>query len=241
MLNKLSGDAGSDMRILRKHHAVARRLAVDILSGRRAPGDTLPGEIEFSEQLAVSRTAYREAIRILVAKGLVESRPKFGTRVRPRANWNLLDPEILRWMFEGEPTEAFIRQLFELRMIIEPAAAALAAERRTGRHLAAMGHALELMAAFGLGEARGRDADQLFHHTVLEAAQNEPLLVLSSSIASVITWTTSFKQRHRKLPRDPIPEHQRVFDAIADGDCGAARNAMVELVQLALEDTRQSL
>lgn len=228
-------------RAARKHGTIARRLGVDILSGHYQPGDTLPGEIEFSEHLSVSRTAYREAIRILVAKGLVESRPKFGTRVTPRGMWNLLDPDILRWMFESEPTEVFIRQLFELRMIIEPAAAALAAERRTGRHLATMGHALETMARTGLSDAQGQDADQNFHRTILEAADNEPLMVLSSSIAAVITWTTSFKQRHRKLPRDPVPEHRQVYEAIADGDPDKARTTMVELIRLALEDTRQSL
>lgn len=228
-------------RVVRKHGTIARRLGIDILMGRYLPGDTLPGEVEFSEQLLVSRTAYREAIRILVAKGLVESRPKFGTRVTSRGNWNLLDPEILRWMFEGEPTEQFIRELFELRMIIEPAAAALAAERRSGLHLATMGHALEVMARLQLSDPEGRAADQAFHRTVLAATANEPLMVLSSSIAAVIAWTTSFKQRHRELPRDPLPEHRRVYEAIANGDADLARAAMVDLIRLALEDTRQSL
>jgi DNA-binding FadR family transcriptional regulator len=229
------------VRPVRKHSAIARQLGVDILSGQYAPGDTLPGEVEFSERLAVSRTAYREAIRILVAKGLVESRPKFGTRVTQRSSWNLLDPDILRWMFESEPTEQFIRQLFELRMIIEPAAAALAADRRTGRHLAMMGHALETMAQRGLADPVGREADQTFHHTVLDAADNEPLVVLSSSIAAAITWTTAFKQRNRTLPRDPVPDHRAVYEAIADGDPDTARMAMTDLIRLALEDTRGSL
>jgi DNA-binding FadR family transcriptional regulator len=229
------------VRPVRKHSAIARQLGVDILSGQYAPGDTLPGEVEFSERLAVSRTAYREAIRILVAKGLVESRPKFGTRVTQRSSWNLLDPDILRWMFESEPTEQFIRQLFELRMIIEPAAAGLAADRRTGRHLAMMGHALETMAQRGLADPVGREADQTFHHTVLDAADNEPLVVLSSSIAAAITWTTAFKQRNRTLPRDPVPDHRAVYEAIADGDPDTARMAMTDLIRLALEDTRGSL
>lgn len=236
-----AGKADRAPRATRKHETIAHRLGADILAERYRPGDTLPGEIEFSEHLSVSRTAYREAIRILIAKGLVESRPKFGTRVTQRATWNLLDPDILRWMFESEPTEAFIRQLFELRMIIEPAAAMLAAERRTGRHLATMGHALETMDRLGLTDSAGQQADQRFHHTIMEATGNEPLMVLSSSIAAVITWTTSFKQRHRKLPRDPVPEHRQVYEAIADGDPDKARATMTELIRLALEDTRQSL
>ncbi|MFX7988724.1 GntR family transcriptional regulator, partial [Acinetobacter baumannii] len=92
-------------------------------SGMRKPGDVFGGEIEASEALGVSRTAYREAIRILAAKGLVESRPKAGTRVTPRSRWNMLDVDVLAWTFEGEPDTDFIIDLFELRGVIEPAAA----------------------------------------------------------------------------------------------------------------------
>jgi DNA-binding FadR family transcriptional regulator len=234
-------DSGSVRRSVRKHGTIARRLGIAILSGDYRPGDILAGEVEFSEQLEVSRSAYREAIRILAAKGLVESRPKFGTAVTPRSHWNLLDPDIMGWIFEGEPSEKFIRDLFDLRMIIEPAAAALAAQKRTGQHLATMGHALESMARSGLAVEAGRQADQVFHHTILEAADNELLVALSSSIAAAISWTTSFKQRRRKLPRDPLPDHREVYAAIADGNPEDARKAMVTLIELALQDTRESL
>lgn len=225
----------------RIHGSVARDLGVAILAGRYAPGEVLPGEIEFSEQLKVSRTAYREAMRTLGAKGLVESRPKTGTRVSPRNRWNLLDPDILAWTFEAEPSESFIRDLFELRMVVEPAAAALAAERRTGLDIARMGHALEEMAVNGLDTAAGRAADQAFHHTILEATRNGPLITLSSSIAAAVTWTTIFKQRRQALPRDPMPDHRTLYEAIVSGDPAAARVAMTELVRLALADTELSM
>ncbi|MFZ2982205.1 MAG: GntR family transcriptional regulator, partial [Sphingobium sp.] len=92
----------------RLHGAIAHKLGIAILSGEFAPGDTLSGEVAFSEALDVSRSAYREAVRVLAAKGLVESRPKAGTRVLPRSRWNLLDPEVLAWAFAGEPDMAFI-------------------------------------------------------------------------------------------------------------------------------------
>ncbi len=112
----------------RRHHgAIAQKLGVAILSGEYAPGHVLDAEVIASEALGVSRTAYREAVQVLTAKGLVESRPKAGTRVLPRDRWNLLDPEVLAWAFAGEPDILFIRGLFELRTIVEPAAAALAA------------------------------------------------------------------------------------------------------------------
>jgi DNA-binding FadR family transcriptional regulator len=225
----------------RIHGAIAHDLGVAIVNGRYKPGEILSGEIEFSEQLKVSRSAYREAVRILAAKGLVESRPKTGTRVSARNRWNLLDPEVLAWMFEGEPSEDFIRDLFELRMVVEPAAAQFAAQRRNGRELARMGHALEEMARHGLATAEGRAADQSFHNAILEASRNEPLTTLSSTIAAAVGWTTIFKQRKRKLPRDPLPDHRALYMAIADGDPEAARAAMVDLVRLALEDTELSL
>jgi len=225
----------------RIHGAIAHDLGVAIVTGVHQPGDILPGEIEFAGKLQVSRSVYREAVRMLMAKGLVESRPKAGTSVSPRSRWNLLDPDVLAWMFEGEPSEGFIRSLFELRMIVEPAAAALAAERRSGRELAQMGHALEEMARHGLGTAEGRAADQHFHHLILEATRNEPLTTLSSTIAAAVGWTTLFKQRNRRLPRDPLPEHRLLYDTIADADPEAARGAMAELIRRALQDTELAM
>jgi DNA-binding FadR family transcriptional regulator len=178
---------------------------------------------------------------MLAAKGLVESRPKAGTRVNDRSRWNLLDPDVLAWSFEGEPSEDFIRDLFELRAIVEPAAAELAARRRNGSDLARMGHALEEMARHGLATAAGQAADQLFHHSLLQATGNAPLISLSSSIEAAVGWTTIFKQRRRKLPRDPLPDHRTLFNAVANADPDAARSAMAELLRLALEDTQLSL
>ena len=114
----------------RLHGAIAHRLGSAILSGEYQPGDTLSSEVAFSEALQVSRSAYREAMQALAAKGLLESRPKTGTRVLPRTRWNLLDPDVLAWAFAGEPDPQFVSSLFGLRGIVEPAAARLAAERR---------------------------------------------------------------------------------------------------------------
>jgi len=225
----------------RIHGSIAHDLGVAIVTGRYQPGEILSGEIEFAEQLNVSRSAYREAVRMLAAKGLVESRPKTGTRVNERSRWHLLDPDVLAWSFEAEPSEDFIRDLFELRMIVEPAAAELAARRRDGADLARLGHALEEMARHGLASAAGQAADQLFHHSILEATRNAPLISLSSSIEAAVGWTTIFKQRKRKLPRDPLPDHRALYNAIVDGNPEAARAAMTELVRLALEDTEMSL
>ncbi|MET1756294.1 FadR/GntR family transcriptional regulator [Novosphingobium sp. RD2P27] len=225
----------------RLHGAIAHKLGTDILSGKYVPGDILGGEIAVAEELKVSRSAYREAIQVLTAKGLVASRPKAGTRVLPRDRWNLLDPDVLGWAFAGEPDVEFVRSLFELRAIVEPAAARLAAARRDKADLKAMKDALAAMRRHTLTTEAGRAADRDFHNVILQATQNDALKVLSASIGAAVNWTTQFKQRSRALPRNPIPDHVRVYDAIAAGDSNAAAEAMNVLVDLALEDTRSSM
>lgn len=178
---------------------------------------------------------------MLSAKGLVVSKPKAGTRVRERHEWNLLDPELLAWMFEGEPPAGFVQSLFQLRLIVEPAAAELAAVKRDTRQLSRMGAALEAMADHGLHTEQGRAADQLFHNIILEATGNELLVSLSGSIGAAVHWTTLYKHRSTKLPRDSMPEHRQLFAAIADSDAAAARAATIVLVDQAREDTERAL
>lgn len=188
----------------------------------------------------MSRTAYREAIRILAAKGMVASRPKAGTSITPRGQWNFLDPDVLRWVFEAGPPElAFLKELFELRAIVEPSAAALAAERRSADHVEQLRRALGAMARHGLGNDEGRDADRLFHETILRATGNDTLATLASGISAAVRWTTIFKARDGQLPRDPLPDHEAVFRAIEARDARAAHRTMADLVGLALADVRR--
>lgn len=224
-------------RALRLHGTIARDIGVLIVSGRIPSGRVLDGEIEASERLEVSRTAYREAVRILSAKGLIESRPKIGTRVSEPRFWHLLDPDVISWIFSGTPDERLLGGLFELRTVVEPAAAALAARRRTAEQLQVMREALDTMAATSLAVDAGQQADCVFHTALLEASGNPFLASLMSGIAAAVTWTTIFKQRKRPLPRDPMPDHERVYQAVASRDATAARESMAELVRLALLDT----
>jgi DNA-binding FadR family transcriptional regulator len=221
------------------HLALAHELGVAVVTGKYKPGDRLPREMDYASDKGAARSVYREAVRTLAAKGLVESRPKIGTRVTPRDRWNLLDPDVLAWMFEGEPSERFIRDLFALRMIVEPAAAALAAEHRTSAQVKRMRDALTDMERHPVVTPEWREADELFHRALVEAAGNEPLATLASTITAAVGWTTIFKQRGRALPRDPLPEHQRVFAAIEAADPDAARTAMAALVAQALVDTER--
>jgi len=148
---------------------------------------------------------------------------------------------VLAWAFMGEPDEQLIRSLFELRLIMEPAAAGLAATRRDRDDLKAMKDGLVGMRRHSLATEQGRLADRQFHDAILQATRNDALITLSASIGAAVSWTTQFKQRSRALPRNPIPDHAAVYDAIAAGDSEAASAAMRALVELALEDTRMSM
>lgn len=222
---------------LRLHGTIARDMGMMIVSGQYRPGDILNGEIDASDRLQVSRTAYREAVRILAAKGLVESRPKVGTRVSAQSSWHMLDPDVLSWIFEFEPDDTVLANLFELRKIVEPEAAALAAMRRTDEHLQAMEQALEGMTTHTLASEAGRLADQEFHSAMLRATGNAFIVSLTSGVSAAVSWTTIFKQRHNPLRRDPIPDHQKVYEAIKASDPKAAHAAMLSLVELAHMDT----
>jgi DNA-binding FadR family transcriptional regulator len=224
-------------KMLRLHGTIARDLGIAIVSEKYKSGDILSGEIASSESLSVSRTAYREAIRILSAKGLVSSKPKIGTRVNAKAQWHILDPDVLAWTFEAGPDISTLNSLFELRDVVEPAAAGLAALRRTDSQLKAMASAIERMERFTLNAPAGHQADVDFHATLMQAADNPYIASLIDGFASAIVSTNIYKQREHPLRRDPLPDHIHVLEAITSKNVDQAQHAMRELIRLARIDT----
>ena len=236
-MKRLSSSVRKTSKALRLHGTIARDLGIAIVSGRYKPGDLLGGEIASSEILEVSRTAYREAIRILAAKGLVVSKPKIGTKVNAKSNWHILDPDVLEWAFETEPDFDMLNSLFELRDVVETAAAGYAALRRSDAQLKTMQQALDRMERYTLGTEAGRQADTEFHATLMQATGNPFIISLIDGFSAAIVTTTMYKQREHPLRRDPIPDHLHVFEAIADKDPARAQRAMSELIRLARLDT----
>jgi DNA-binding FadR family transcriptional regulator len=230
-------DARTRRKSLRIPGTIARDIGMQIVSGRFKPGEILHGEIETSSRLQVSRAAYREAVRILAAKGLVKAVRKVGTRVSPQEQWHLLDPDVLGWIFEFEPDDKLLANLFELRRIVEPEAAALAAQRRSDADLKDMSEALKAMSRYSLSSDAGRTADQAFHAALLRATGNAFVESLTAGVGAAVAWTTIYKELRSKKLRDSMPDHQRVYEAVAARDARGAREAMVDLVDLALRDT----
>lgn len=223
-------------RKLRVNGILARDLGIAIVSGRLRPGHVLDGEVEASSKWKVSRNTYREALRILVAKGLISSQTRTGTRVTETTEWHLLDPDVLSWMFSGHPRPELIHGVFELRSVVEPAAAEMAAMRRGQQHLAAMRQALEDMQRYTLDQPQGRDADKAFHAALLAGTCNPFMVSLTIGVTAAVDALTQYKQRLSKITRDPVPDHWRVHDAVAAKDAAAARTAMLKLIRLAILD-----
>lgn len=209
---------------------VAGAMGRRIVSGRYKPGEILPTEPRIQAEFGVSRTAVREAVRLLSAKGLTTSRPKIGTRVRPMAEWNMLDSDVLRWQVDQNPSEAFIHALFEMREVIEPAASSLAAERATPEELAVMGEAMDGIQSMPRGSAEQIEADVNFHKAILEATHNPMLRSVGAMIQSALTITFSLGWR-TVMAEDAVLQHRAVYDAIRERDGEAAFLAMRKLLR----------
>jgi DNA-binding FadR family transcriptional regulator len=211
-------------------------IGVRILSGELEPGEALPTEAELTGDVAASRTVLREAIKVLAAKRLVLSRPKTGTRVRPRSDWNLLDPDVLAWQLEAGPTREFLQDALELRQLIEPAAARLAADRATDEEIAALAEAFAAMS-----EARDLEAwirpDVRFHSILLQAAHNELLEHLSSIVTAVLRTLAMYSSRPPRTFTRALPLHEAIIDAVRSHDPEAAEAAAMRL----LEDTAKNI
>jgi GntR family transcriptional regulator, galactonate operon transcriptional repressor len=218
------------------------RLAIGIVSGRYPSGSVLPNETSLGDAIAVSRTAYREAIKFLTAKGLIEAKPKSGTRVRPQSDWNLLDPDILRWSLQGGVTIAFVRDLFELRRCVEPDATRLAAQRRSSADLDAIRIEVERMESLPALTTPSIAADIAFHERIFEASGNRALTCLKSVVSTTVLWSLRIKREadNGAFTRS-IAEHRLIYEAIVARDGELAAALSTTLITGALTQTEWAL
>lgn len=211
------------------HASVANEIGRRIVRGDYPPGSVLPNEAQWSETFEVSRSAVREAIKMLMAKSLLASRPKVGSRVEPRERWNLLDRDVLAWYATSPGRESFMRTVQEFRYIIEPEATAFAALRRTDGQMEEISRACREMGAAVTLEERTR-ADTRFHLAILRAAGNDLLVPLGVLIES------AFEHLFRYVTRegDDLDHAQKLHEAIERNirlrRPDAARNAVRRLL-----------
>jgi DNA-binding FadR family transcriptional regulator len=223
-----------DTLIRNVHSQVADRIGISIVRGDIAAGETLPSEMQICEMIDVSRTVVREAIRTLTGKGLVESRPKSGTRVRPPQQWNQLDPDVLRWRLETSDMDSYLAKLFQLRCAVEPAAAAIAATRAGEEDLARIRAGYEGMAAAKLNE-KFVIADIAFHQAIYFATRNEFFWPIAQMFEITLrqSFTIAARGSHRARA---LLEHRAVLDAIARRDAEGAREATDILLKHSADD-----
>lgn len=219
------------------HNQVVDELGQLIVSGKLAPGEGLPREDLLAEQMQVSRTALREAMKVLVAKGLIESRQKTGARVREAIHWKQLDAEVLAWRCASMPTDSFVEQLVEMRELIEPGAAAAAANRRTDAQIVELKAAYDAMAASEDLDAWA-EADLSFHETLLKATNNSLMASLFSVIETALGTFFLLSARNAGNFKSALPHHKKVYEAVRRGQPEVARKAMLEMVAQSRADIR---
>jgi len=211
------------------HRSVAQDIGARILNGEFGPGTLLPNEAEWCKSFGVSRTAVREAIKMLMGKGLIISRPRIGSRVQPREQWNLLDRDVLAWYCAAAKQTHFLAHMQQVREILEPETAALAAANHTAEQLQAIeGAYAEMSAAKTL--AAWNDADVRFHFAILQAAGNELLVPLGLVIESALGSMFTFTARQKGDVGRTLPGHERILVAIRARRPNAARQAVRRLL-----------
>jgi DNA-binding FadR family transcriptional regulator len=218
------------------HGRVAHQIGRRVVSGEIPEGALLPREAEFADEFGVSRQAVREALKVLAAKGLVASRRRTGTQVLPRGDWNLLDPDVLAWHAAGRLPPKLLDDLVELRRLIEPAAAALAAERRAETAIAGIAAALDRMEASG-GEIDAFNfADAEFHAAIFAASGNDLIDRLSTILRPLLEASFSLDENLRSDHAGTGGLHRSLYEAIRDGLPDRARAEVNGILDFARAD-----
>lgn len=225
------------------HAHVMSSLGSAIVGGDYDEGQILPGDAELIEQFGVSRTVLREALKTLAAKGLVEARARVGTRILPRARWNMFDSDVLLWHLNSGLSFEFISGLAEIRMAVEPDAAALAALRRTEAQSAELVAWLDRMAAQGQSAEEFARNDVGFHRVVAAMSGNPFMVSLANvvEIALMASFTISSPVEGGSAFERAVHLHRNIADAIVAGDAEMARLAMREAIQSGVDRATAAL
>lgn len=211
-------------------YRVTTELGRAIVNGDFTPDDGLPTEADLCEQFGVSRTAVREAVKMLSAKGLVSSKPRRGIRVLPTENWNIFDTDILNWSLQGEPSHAVMTEFFQLRVAIEPEAAVLAARFGSMQDKAVIATALEAMRTAPRDTDESFAADLDFHVAILYATRNRFYIRLRDFIKTALDFAIHFTTPAVESYEDVVDDHAKILRAIEQGDVEQARSRMRTLI-----------
>lgn len=212
---------------------VVRAMGLSIVSGEYAEGALLPGEAELMARFGISRTVLREVLKTLAAKGLVVSKTRVGTRVRNQVDWNMFDPDLLSWRVELGMDMRFLNALYEIRLAVEPAAAALAALRRTPEQVARLTAIVEAFRRDHHTRASFAEIDLALHLEITAASGNPFMRAIGAIIEAALAQTfadTAPVEDQARLAAS-AQEHGAIVTAIIAGDANAAAKAMTDVIE----------
>lgn len=213
---------------------MTQELGRAIVCGEYSKSESLPTEAELCTKFGVSRSAVREAVKMLSAKGLISSRQRQGIRILPEEQWNIFDPDLLRWLLQRKSTLQAVREFLQMRIAIEPEAASLAARHAGDKEIDAIEAALERMKAYPSNAEEELEADIAFHVSILYASKNRFYIRLRDFIQTAlnvsIRYTNVIKADHEGV----IEDHTKIFNAIKNRNPERAKQAMRIIVDEAL-------
>lgn len=214
---------------------VTNELGKAIISGSYNTSTGLPTEAQLCEEYGISRTAVREAVKMLAAKGLISSRPRQGIRVESAANWNLYDTSVLRWLLDSSPSLHVLKEFLQMRMAVEPQAAALAARRGDNEAIGRINDAVKAMRkAVDDGEGSLHEADLAFHTAILSASGNRFFYQLREFIITALNVSIQHTTPAKGNKKTIVEEHEKVYAAILAGEPERAKNMMAYLIDEAM-------
>lgn len=217
------------------HGQLATLLGGKIAAGTLPPGALFPPESQIMSEFHVSRSVLREALLVLTAKGLLESRQRLGTRVRPREDWNLLDPDVIEWLMDAA-TDKEVMELFEVRVVVEPAVAAIAAQAASDEDIDRIGQALIEMENSVESLRQFIGPDLRFHEEIHKASKNQFLAALGKLVSEAVLTLMVVVQVDEEMRRERLALHRAVFEHIRDRDPERAASAMTALLEAARTD-----
>ena len=223
------------------HGHTVELLGEAVITGRYAVGASLPPEPMLCEELGVSRTVVREAVKSLAAMGLIITGPKLGTRVLPSDQWNWFDPDVITWQARAGLTPEFLRDLQDLRRVVEPAAVRLAAERASAEDIEEIERAYA-----GMKEAVENGGDYVtfdlrFHNGLLSAARNRMLAQMSKALNALLRTSFEISTTKPDGPALSLPLHRAVLDAVIAHEPQRAEAAVIRLIDGARQDIEDVL
>ena len=223
------------------HGTTVDLLGEAIVTGRHPVGSSLPPEPMLCEELGVSRTVIREAVKSLIAKGLLVTGPKLGTRVLPQDQWNWFDPQVVAWQSRAGLSREFLRDLQELRRLVEPAAVRLAAQRATSQDIAEIESAYDGMKAAIEHGGDYVSNDLRFHQGLLRAGHNRMVAQMGKALGALLRTSFEISTSRPDGPASSLPLHRAVIDAVIARSPARAERAILVLIDGANEDIEEVL